>query len=62
MDNFDPNNRFKNMTAEQKLKIAERLYWSARNLKKSSLRSFHPEWTEEEIEKAAKEAFMYARS
>ena len=62
MTAYNINNRFKNMPPEKKLKMAEALYWSARELKKSSLRSFHPEWSEELLEQKVKEAFMYARS
>ena len=50
------------MSPEKKLKLAEDLYWSARDLKKTSLRSFHPEWSEKKLEQAVKEAFMYAKS
>lgn len=62
MTKFNPNNRFKNMTVAQKLKVAEMLYWSARDLKKASLRSIHPDWPEKKVEQVAKESFMYARS
>jgi hypothetical protein len=50
------------MTPAQKLKTAEQLYWSARELKAAGLRMQHPDWTEEEIERAVREAFLYARS
>lgn len=45
------------MTPEQKLRAAERLYWSARELKAAWLRHEHPEWTEEQVEKAVRDAF-----
>jgi hypothetical protein len=61
MDN-NIKNRFKQMSPEKKLKLAEDLYWSARDLKKTSLRTFHPEWSEEKLEQEVKEAFMYAKS
>jgi hypothetical protein len=50
------------MTPAQKLRAAERLYWSARQLKAAALRAEHPDWSEEEIERAVRDAFLYARS
>ena len=50
------------MTPAQKLKAAQRLYWSARALRAAALRMEHPDWTEEEIQSAVREAFLYARS
>lgn len=50
------------MTLEQKLRTATRLYWSARRLKAAALRAQHPDWTEEEIERAVREIFLYVRT
>jgi Rv0078B-related antitoxin len=50
------------MTPAQKLRAAERLYWSARQLKAAALRAEHPDWTEEAIQHAVREIFLYARS
>ena len=50
------------MTPTQKLRAAERLYHSARQLKAAALRAEHPEWTEETIRQAVREIFLYARS
>ena len=50
------------MTPEQKLEAAMQLYWSARHLKAAALRAQHPEWTEEAIQRAVREIFLYARS
>jgi hypothetical protein len=50
------------MTPTQKLRAAERLYWSARQLKAAALRSEHPDWTEEAIRQAVREISLYARS
>jgi len=52
----------KAMTAAQKLKAAERLYYSARQLKAASLRDRHPDWSEETIRAAVREVFLYART
>jgi hypothetical protein len=50
------------MTPAQKLRAAQRLWESARQLKAAGLRMQHPDWTEEQIERAVREAFLYARS
>jgi len=62
MKNKNITNRFKHMSAEKKLQLSEMLYWSARDLKKSSLKTFYPDWTEKQLEKKVREIFMYARS
>ncbi len=53
---------FKSMTPEQKLKIAQRLYFSAREFKAAGLRSHNPDWTEEKIQERLREIFLYART
>ena len=50
------------MTPAQKLRAAERLYWSARQFKAAALRAEHPDWTEEVIEHAVRQIFLFARS
>ncbi|MEI6209382.1 MAG: hypothetical protein WCP20_21595 [Desulfuromonadales bacterium] len=50
------------MTVEEKLQVANRLFHSARALKKAALQSFHPELSEVEIDRMVKEAFLYART
>ena len=50
------------MTPTQKLRVAERLYWSARQLKAAALRAQHPDWSDEAIRKAVRSIFLYARS
>jgi hypothetical protein len=50
------------MTPAQKLRAAERLYYSARQLKAAALRAEHPDWSEEAIHRAVREIFLYARS
>ncbi len=54
--------RIRQMTPAEKLRAAERLYVSARQLKAAALRAQHPEWTEEAIGRAVREAFLYARA
>ena len=53
--------RLRQMTPEEKLRAAERLYVSARQLKAAALRAQHPEWTEEAVARAVRDAFLYAR-
>ncbi len=55
-------NRFRHMTAEEKLNLSLRLYYSARQLKTAAIKQLHPEWTEEEVENKVREIFLYARS
>lgn len=50
------------MSPAQKLRAAERLYWSARQLKAAAVRAQHPDWTEEAIQQAVRQIFLYARS
>ena len=50
------------MSPAQKLKAAERLYHSARQLKAAALRAQHPDWTDETIRRAVREAFLHSRT
>jgi hypothetical protein len=52
----------KKMTAEQKLRLSEQLYFDARRLKSDWLRQLHPDWTVEQVELKVREIFMYART
>lgn len=56
------NNSVKNFSAEQKLLLALRLYYSAFELKIGALKKFHPEMTENEILLKVKTIFSHARS
>lgn len=49
------------MTPAQRLQAASRLYWTARHIKEAAIRARHPEWTDEQVKRELKEAFMYAR-
>ena len=53
---------YRAMTPTQKLKIALRLYYSAKELKEAGLRVQNPDWTEEMIKDKAREIFYYART
>jgi hypothetical protein len=50
------------MTGEERLRVAEQMYWSARQLKAAALRSFHPDWSEEQVEREVRRIFLHARS
>jgi hypothetical protein len=50
------------MSPAQKLRAAERLYYSTRELKAAALRAEHPDWTDEAIREAVRQIFLYARS
>ena len=50
------------MTPAQKLRAAQRLYYTAREIKAAGLRLHHPEWTDEQIQAAVREAFIYVRT
>jgi hypothetical protein len=50
------------MTGQQRLRLAERLYWSARKMKTAGLRSQHPEWPKEQINAEVRRIFLHARS
>jgi len=53
---------YRRLTPERRLQIAERLYWSARELKAAWLRTRHPDWTEDQIAREVKQAFANART
>jgi hypothetical protein len=55
-------NHLKYLTPDKKLILSLNLYHSAVKLKMASLRKFHPELSEKEIQKKVKEIFLYARS
>lgn len=63
---MEPNDEYlrvlRAMTPEQKLRAAEGLYDSARELKAAVLRADHPDWTEEQVHRAVREWLLYARS
>lgn len=54
--------RFKNMSPERKLELSLQLYYSARELKKAAIKTRHPDWSEERVEKEVKEKFSNART
>lgn len=53
---------FRAMTGAQRLRLAERLYWSARKMKAAGLRHQHPDWSEERVSHELREIFSHART
>lgn len=50
------------MTPERRLALAERLYWSARELKTAWLRAQHQDWSEEQVSREVTRLFTHART
>jgi hypothetical protein len=44
------------------LRLAERLYWSARKWKIAGLRAQHPDWAQERLDAEARRIFLHART
>jgi hypothetical protein len=53
---------FQSMKPEQKLQIALRLYYSAKDLKAAGLRAQNPDWPEEKILNKLRSIFLHART
>ena len=53
---------FQQMGPERRLELAEQLYWSARELKRSWLRSRHPDWSDSELARELTRIFLHART
>jgi hypothetical protein len=50
------------MSGGQRLRMSERLYWSARKMKAAGVRSQHPDYTEEQVEEEVRRIFLHART
>jgi hypothetical protein len=53
---------FRRMPPERRLALAEQLYWSAREWKAAWLRTRHPEWSEEQVQREIIRIFRHART
>ena len=53
---------YRRMTPSQRIETAMRLYSAAREVKAAALRAQYPDWNEERVLGAVREAFLYARS
>ena len=50
------------MTPQKKLEVAFGLYETAWEFKAAGLRNQHSDWSEEQVQSAVREAFLYAES
>jgi hypothetical protein len=50
------------MSGARRLRLAERLYWSARKMKAAGLRSQHPGWPEQRLNEEVCRIFSHART
>jgi hypothetical protein len=50
------------MTGAKRLRLAERLYWSARNMKAAGLKAQHPDWPAERVRDEVRQTFLHART
>jgi hypothetical protein len=50
------------MTGAQRMRLAERLYWSARKMKAAGLRHQHPDWPEQRLNDEVRRIFSHART
>lgn len=50
------------MTGARRLRLSERLYWSARKMKLAGLRSQHPDWPEQRLADEVRRIFSHART
>jgi hypothetical protein len=50
------------MSGQERLKMAGRLYWSARKMKAAGVRAQHPDWPELQVEAEVRRIFANART
>jgi len=50
------------MSGQERLRVAGRLYWSARKMKAAGLRAQHPDWPDTQVEAGVRRIFSNARS
>jgi hypothetical protein len=53
---------YKKMTAEQKIRIATGLYYTARKIKRAALERQYPDISDVEIDKKLRDIFLHART
>ena len=53
--------RFRRMTPGERWIAARDLYWSVRRLKEAFIRQQHPNWSNDQVTAAVREAFSYVR-
>jgi predicted phosphoadenosine phosphosulfate sulfurtransferase len=52
--------RYRAMTPGERLRQADRLYWSARRLREAHERTLHPDWTDAQIADHVRRIFLRA--
>lgn len=52
---------YRKMPGTRRLKLAEQMFWFARNLKKVGVRHQHPEWPEEQVVAEVNRIFLHVR-
>jgi hypothetical protein len=52
--------RYRAMTPVERLRQAERLYWTTRRLRAARVRATHPDWTEAQVEAQVRQVFARA--
>lgn len=52
--------RYRAMTPAERLRQAQRLYWSARLQREAHERTLHPDWTDEQIRVHVRRIFLRA--
>jgi Rv0078B-related antitoxin len=50
------------MTGQERLRLAQQLYWSARKMKTAGVRAQHPDWSDAQIEAEVVRIFTHART
>ncbi len=55
-------NLFKEFSPEKKLDLSLKLYFSAKELKRSAIKQIHPDWDETKINEEVKRIFLHART
>jgi hypothetical protein len=50
------------MSGQEKLRVAQRLFWTARNIKAARIRTQNPDWPKDRIEAEVTRMFSNARS
>ena len=47
------------MTGQKRLKVAEQMFWMARELKAAGVRQRHPDWSEAEVTAEVNRIFLH---
>ena len=50
------------ISGEDRLRLAQQLYWSARKMKTVGVRAQHPDWSDQQIAAEVRRIFTHART